>query len=120
MGATYSKREDGGYRSNKGRFMRKPGRRSKLDDEMIKGIARLLGRGWTRRESCAYLGIHHTTFYRWLQSSAKLADAVERAEKFGREAREYRVWERHPFRGKRPPCDPSKAPKRFPKPKFGS
>lgn len=52
----------------------------KQTPERIASIIQALETGMTRRAAAAHAGIHHATFYRWLESDATLRDDVERAE----------------------------------------
>lgn len=61
------------------------------------------------REGCTFLeaataaGANRKTLYRWQRRSPDFAAAVAQAREAGQAERTYRLWLRHPFRGKRPP-----------------
>jgi hypothetical protein len=52
----------------------------KLTDERMGAILAALRAGCTRRAAAAVGGIHHSTFYEWINHDPTLADAVEKAE----------------------------------------
>ena len=62
-----------------------------------------LSEGQTVREASLAVGVHRQTFWRWLKSSPEFAEAVSSARETGKGERTFRLWLRHPFRGKRPP-----------------
>jgi hypothetical protein len=62
-----------------------------------------LREGLTYGEAAAALGIHRQTFWRWIRESDAYAQAVVLARQEGQTERTFRLWLRHPFRGKRPP-----------------
>jgi hypothetical protein len=66
-------------------------------------IVAKLREGYTSREAAAAAGIHRQSLWRWLHDSAEFADAVAEARETGKTERTYRLWVRHPFRGKCPP-----------------
>lgn len=53
---------------------------TKLSDQRVEAILRALRAGCTRRAASAMGGIHHSTFYEWINHDPTLADAVEKAE----------------------------------------
>ena len=62
-----------------------------------------LREGYTSREAAAAAGIHRQSFWRWVNGSVEFATAVAQARETGKEERTFRLWLRHPCRGKRPP-----------------
>lgn len=66
-------------------------------------IVAKLQEGCTSREATAAAGIHRQSFWRWVNGSPEFATAVALAREAGKEERTFRLWLRHPFRGKRPP-----------------
>ena len=62
-----------------------------------------LGEGCTYPESAAAAGISRQALWKWSNASPSFAQAVAEARETGKEERTYRLWLRHPFRGKRPP-----------------
>lgn len=62
-----------------------------------------LREGLTYAEAAATVGIHRQTLWRWISDSEEFRDAVARARHESLPERSYRLWLRHPFRGKRPP-----------------
>ena len=66
-------------------------------------ILRKLEEGCTIRESAAAVGITRQAVLKRKNASPDFADAVEAAREAGRDERTFRLWLRHPFRGKRPP-----------------
>ncbi len=53
---------------------------TKLTDARMTALLTALENGCTRRAAAGAAGIHHATFYRWLDADATLRDAVEKAE----------------------------------------
>lgn len=53
---------------------------SKLTDVRMQALLQALEGGCTRRAAAGHAGIHHATFYRWIDDDATLRDAVEKAE----------------------------------------
>ena len=68
-----------------------------------KVIITKLREGLTYGEAAAVVGIHRQSFWRWVNGSEEFAQAVAEARLQGQAERTYRLWLRHPFRGKRPP-----------------
>ena len=66
-------------------------------------ILRKLAEGCTIRESAAAVGITRQAVLKRRDASPDFAQAVVAAREAGREERTFRLWLRHPFRGKRPP-----------------
>lgn len=62
-----------------------------------------LREGLTYAEAAATVGIHRQTLWRWISDSEEFCDAVARARQASQPERSFRLWLRHPFRGKRPP-----------------
>jgi Homeodomain-like domain len=67
-----------------------------------KVIVAKLREGLTYGEAAAVVGIHRQSFWRWINGSEKFAQAVAEARLVGLAERTYRLWLRHPLRGKRP------------------
>jgi hypothetical protein len=68
-----------------------------------KVIVAKLGEGLTYGEAAAVAGIHRQSLWRWMNGSAEFAQAVAEARMQGLTERAFRLWLRHPFRGRRPP-----------------
>lgn len=66
-------------------------------------ILQKLKEGCTIRESAAAVGITRQAVLKRKNASPSFAQAVAEARETGKEERTYRLWLRHPFRGKRPP-----------------
>ncbi len=66
-------------------------------------ILRKLEEGCTIRESAAAVGITRQAVLKRKNVSPDFAQAVTAAREVGRVERTFRLWLRHPFRGKRPP-----------------
>lgn len=64
---------------------------------------RRLGLGWTIGQACQATRISRDTFERWRRSSSEFKEAFAAVWTASEEVRRYRLWLRHPFRGKRPP-----------------
>ena len=62
-----------------------------------------LREGCTIREAAAVVGITRQAVLKRKNASSEFAEAVALAYESGRKERAYRLWLRHPFRGKRPP-----------------
>ena len=62
-----------------------------------------LREGCTIREAAAVVGITRQAVLKRKNASSEFAEAVVLAYESGRKERAYRLWLRHPFRGKRPP-----------------
>lgn len=69
-----------------------------------KVIVAKLREGLTYGEAATVVGIHRQTFWRWLNDSEEFAQEVAKARSQGQAERVFRLWLRHPFRGKRPPA----------------
>ncbi|KAB2639799.1 MAG: hypothetical protein DVB25_04950 [Verrucomicrobia bacterium] len=66
-------------------------------------ILRKLEEGCTIRESAAAVGISRQAVLKRQNVSPDFAQAVVAARETGKAERTFRLWLRHPFRGKRPP-----------------
>ena len=66
-------------------------------------ILRKLEEGCTIRESAAAVGISRQAVLKRKNVSQDFAQAVAAARETGKDERTFRLWLRHPFRGKRPP-----------------
>jgi hypothetical protein len=66
-------------------------------------ILRKLEEGCTIRESAAAVGISRQAVLKRKNVSPDFAQAVAAARETGKDERTFRLWLRHPFRGKRPP-----------------
>lgn len=66
-------------------------------------ILRKLEEGCTIRESAAAVGISRQAVMKRKNVSPDFAQAVAVAREAGKDERTFRLWLRHPFRGKRPP-----------------
>ncbi len=66
-------------------------------------ILRKLEEGSTIRESAAAAGITRQAVLKRKNASPDFARAVAAAREVGKDERTFRLWLRHPFRGKRPP-----------------
>jgi hypothetical protein len=66
-------------------------------------ILRTLQAGGTIRESAAAVGITRQAVLKRKNASPAFAQAVAAARETGKVERTFRLWLRHPFRGKRPP-----------------
>jgi hypothetical protein len=62
-----------------------------------------LAEGCTLREAAAVAGISRQAALKRKNASPEFAEAVAAAREVGKEERTFRLWLRHPFRGKRPP-----------------
>lgn len=62
-----------------------------------------LREGCTMREAASAVGITRQALLKRMNVSPEFKEAVSLARETGREERTYRIWLRHPFRGKRPP-----------------
>jgi hypothetical protein len=56
------------------------GRTSKRTPALVDALCRLLSAGATRRAACAQVGIHHDSFYAWLERDPTFSDAIQKAE----------------------------------------
>ena len=70
-----------------------------------------LWEGCTIREAAAVAGITRQAVLKRMKASLEFADAVTLAREAGKEERTFRLWLRHPFRGKRPPTGKGRAGK---------
>jgi hypothetical protein len=68
-----------------------------------KSILRFLAEGCTLGEAARLVGVHRQTLLRWRWENAEFAERVAEALTKGKDERTFRLWLRHPFRGKRPP-----------------
>ena len=59
--------------------------------------------GCTSREAATTAGITKQAVLKRMHASPDFAQAVTAAREAGKEERTFRLWLRHPFRGKRPP-----------------
>lgn len=62
-----------------------------------------LEEGCTIREAAAAAGMTRQAVLKRQNSSPDFAQAVAAAREVGKDERVFRLWLRHPFRGKRPP-----------------
>ena len=68
------------------------------------GLAvRRLGEGCTYVEAARAARIDRVTLWRWRRACPEFDRAVDEARRAGEAERTYRLWLRHPFRGRRPP-----------------
>ena len=75
--------------------------------------------GCPKAQAAKLAGIHRTTLLRWLRRKDGFAAAFVQAWEAGKNRREYRLWLRHQFRGKRPPTTKrTRAYPRFGKPRL--
>ena len=66
-------------------------------------ILRKLAEGCTIRESAAEIGITRQAVLKRKNASPGFTQAVAVAREVGKDERTFRLWLRHPCRGKRPP-----------------
>lgn len=59
--------------------------------------------GCTSREAAAAAGLTKQGVWKRARSNPEFAQAIIEAREAGKEERTFRMWLRHPFRGKRPP-----------------
>ena len=59
--------------------------------------------GYTTNQASAAAGVTKMAVWQWRQAMPDFAQAVTAARELGRDERTFRLWLRHPFRGKRPP-----------------
>lgn len=83
------------------------------EDRIERRILECITAGCPKGEAAKRAGIHRTTLLRWLGRKVDFAEAFARAWRQGSKRREFRLWARHPFRGKRPPT--SKRTRSFPR-----
>ena len=62
-----------------------------------------LAEGCTFREAAAAAGISRQAVLKRKNLSSGFAEAIDLAREVGKGERTFRLWLRHPFRGKRPP-----------------
>jgi hypothetical protein len=62
-----------------------------------------LSEGCTLKESAAVAGITRQAVLKRMNASLAFSQAVAESREMGKTERTYRLWLRHPFRGKRPP-----------------
>ena len=62
-----------------------------------------LAQGCTYAEAATAVGLSRRGLYKRRIASPGFEQAVLEARQKGQEERQYRLWLRHPFRGKRPP-----------------
>ena len=67
-------------------------------------ILRKLEEGCTIRESAAAVGITRQAVMKRKIASPDFSNAVSAAREIGKKERTFRMWLRHPFRGRRPPA----------------
>lgn len=72
-------------------------------DWRMRLILRMLASGNTLGEAAMGAGVHRQSLLRWRWCIPDFAQAVAAARETGKTERAYRLWLRHPFRGKRPP-----------------
>jgi hypothetical protein len=72
-------------------------------DWKARTIIAKLQQGCTIREAAQLAGITKQAILKRRNACPTFAQAVLDAREVGREEREFRMWVRHPFRGKRPP-----------------
>ena len=66
-------------------------------------ILEKLAEGCTLRESADAAGISRQAVLKRVNASPDFAEAVTTARDVGKDERTFRLWLRHPFRGRRPP-----------------
>jgi hypothetical protein len=74
-----------------------------MDDWRGRLILRKLQEGCLMKEAAAAAGITRQAVLKRMNRSATFAQAVGDARAAGKPERTYRLWLRHPFRGRRPP-----------------
>lgn len=62
-----------------------------------------LEEGCTMREAATAAGVTRQAIHKRQKLSPEFCEAVAAAREVGEAERKYRLWLRHPFRGKRPP-----------------
>jgi hypothetical protein len=62
-----------------------------------------LGEGYTFEQAALSGRVSRQAIWKRMKSHPEFAQAVTEARETGKEERTYRLWLRHPFRGKRPP-----------------
>jgi hypothetical protein len=75
-----------------------------MPDWRQKVVLTKLEEGLTLKEAAAAAGVTHQGVDWWRSRSQSFAEAVRAARAVGEAERKYRLWLRHPFRGKRPPA----------------
>jgi hypothetical protein len=68
-----------------------------------RGVVKRLAIGFTFEEAARCSSISRQAVWKRIKKSPDFREAVEVAREAGRKVRDYRLWIRHPFRGKRPP-----------------
>ena len=68
-----------------------------------KSILQFLAEGCTLGEAARLVGVHRQTLLRWRWDDPEFSDLVAESLAKGKVERTFRIWLRHPFRGKRPP-----------------
>lgn len=66
----------------------KRGRQTKLTPELQAQMVDALSKGATRRAACAIVGIHESTFGRWMRAGREASSGVQRAFRMAIEAAE--------------------------------
>jgi hypothetical protein len=66
-------------------------------------ILQRLAEGYTFQQAAESGDVSRQSVWKRMKSSPEFADAVIAAREAGKGEREFRIWLRHPFRGKRPP-----------------
>lgn len=66
-------------------------------------ILRRLEEGYTLQQAAISEKISRQAIWKRMKSYPEFAEAVVAAREVGKGEREFRIWLRHPFRGKRPP-----------------
>jgi hypothetical protein len=66
-------------------------------------ILRRLAEGCTYREAAAAASITRQGLWKRLRADMEFAERVVAAREAGKDERTFRLWLRHPFRGRRPP-----------------
>ena len=72
-------------------------------DQRSASILRCLRMGATYRNAAEVAGVTRQAIWKRMRASPEFAEAVEEARKEGKDEREFGIWLRHPFRGRRPP-----------------
>ena len=66
-------------------------------------VVRRLAEGATFHQAAKAAGVNRVTIWRRMQADRGFAEQVEQARLAGEPERIFRLWLRHPFRGRRPP-----------------
>jgi hypothetical protein len=72
-------------------------------DWRSQSILRRLEEGYTLQQAAIAGKISRQAIWKRMKSSPEFAEAVVVAREVGKDEREFRMWLRHPFRGRRPP-----------------